>query len=379
MAAEHRAASVRASRPKRYLVLGSVGHGRGVDAYVWDKVPPDLNVADYDAVVLNFAAFEEQPKLASGLPPDRLPDRAAMTRMLFAPGTDIVAIGNPSTSIGPSPSQSTGYRPHEESPVAADYWLPVWLEVEAGEGAAYDVVDAEWQPYFENVTGWSWFATGDYRPQGDPLAYLAPITRKATEMSVGLAPLAQTRFGKAIGLKIQFAGVRKYRYNPPESPVASSDGIAVGSDVEALSNPIYWLPAPSTITSAEAVDVILATRHAITEGAREPDWVAGYRLPAQTPIAEAIATLEAEKRSLEARIAEEHRSQSCVTSCAHSARVLTSPSGREPRTLSSTTATVLLRSRSRERATRSALATFARSSSGPATRVFDTAFPSSRS
>jgi hypothetical protein len=53
------------ARPKRYLVLGSDGHGRGVRSHRWDKLPNDLNVADYDVVVLNFAAFEVK-ELAEG-------------------------------------------------------------------------------------------------------------------------------------------------------------------------------------------------------------------------------------------------------------------------------------------------------------------------
>lgn len=42
---------------KRILVLGSAPHTRLVTAYVWDGLPKDLNIADYDVVILNFAPF----------------------------------------------------------------------------------------------------------------------------------------------------------------------------------------------------------------------------------------------------------------------------------------------------------------------------------
>src|SRR4051794_1598771 len=87
---------VEGARTKRYLVLGSEGHGRTVKSYRWDKLPADLNVADYDVVVLNYAAFENED-LAKGFPIDRLPSVESMTRLLFSPNAEIVAIGDPST------------------------------------------------------------------------------------------------------------------------------------------------------------------------------------------------------------------------------------------------------------------------------------------
>src|SRR4051794_18962501 len=120
------------ARPKRYLVLGSEGHGRGVRSHRWDKLPTDLNVADYDVVVLNFSAFEDKD-LAEGFPPDRLPARASMTRLLFSPDAEIIAIGDPSTPIGPPPKEDSR-APWYDTRVRADYWLPFFMGAEEDVG-----------------------------------------------------------------------------------------------------------------------------------------------------------------------------------------------------------------------------------------------------
>jgi hypothetical protein len=90
------------SRRKRYLVLGSAGHGAGVTSHRWDNLPNELNVADYDVVVVNFAAFEDED-LAEGFPVERLPPVESKTRLVFSPGAEVIAIGNPSTLIGSWP------------------------------------------------------------------------------------------------------------------------------------------------------------------------------------------------------------------------------------------------------------------------------------
>lgn len=47
------------ARPKRILVIGSEGHGKGVTSFPWHKFPERFNVADFDVVILNYATFGE--------------------------------------------------------------------------------------------------------------------------------------------------------------------------------------------------------------------------------------------------------------------------------------------------------------------------------
>jgi hypothetical protein len=80
-------------------VLGADGFGPMVRGHRWDKLPPDLNVSDYDVVIFDYTPFEDA-NFAATFPEDRLPSRLAMTRLLFSTGSEIIAIGNPALLVG---------------------------------------------------------------------------------------------------------------------------------------------------------------------------------------------------------------------------------------------------------------------------------------
>jgi hypothetical protein len=67
-------------------------------------------------------------------------------------------------------------------------------------------------------------------------------------------------------------------------------------------SPIVWLPASDKCSVAEAIDRILLERYGIAEEARVPEWALPYSLPAEAPIAQEIAVLGEERRTVEARI-----------------------------------------------------------------------------
>jgi hypothetical protein len=285
-----------AARPKRILVLGSGGHGRGVTAYPWDKLPEDLNVADYDVVVLNFAAFEDRA-LAEGYPKERLPSRETLARLIFAPKSEIIAIGDPSIRIGAPPSPE-GPVPFLDTRKRADYWLPCYLHVEENQGTSYQVVAEEWQPYFDVFKGWSWIATGTVSRNGEPYEYLHPVTTDANDLGFQLEAIAVTRFQKAIAMKVSFSAYRSvpgdptgYRGRSTREPVMTS-------------SPVIWLPAPTDVSASEAIDLLLRERHGVAEEARRPEWADSYSMPAEAPIAEEITQLEDERREVERKLAD---------------------------------------------------------------------------
>lgn len=284
-----------AGRPRRLLVLGSDGHGRGVTAYPWDKLPDGLNVADHDVVVLNFAAFDDRT-LAHGFPKERLPSEESLARLVFSPNSEIIAIGDPSTLIGAPPDAEDRFF---DSRRRADYWLPCWLGVEEDQGTSYTVNDEEWQPYFELFAGWSWIATGEARASSETSQYLRPVTADANNIRVYLEPVAETRFRKAIALKVKFIATRDYPgdptgYGPPQAK----------SEPLMASSPVIWLPAPTEVSPSEAIDVLLRERYGVAEEARQPEWADRYSLPAEAPIREEIAALEEERRKAERKLAD---------------------------------------------------------------------------
>jgi hypothetical protein len=291
------------TRPKRILVVGSEGHGRDITAYRWEKLPTAINVADYDVVILNFAAFAADAALAEGFPVDRLPSLESMTRLLFAPQSEIVAIGKPDTLIGAPTRPGQSQQPFYDRRERADYWLPFYLSVEDNRGRAYEVLDTEWRQYFTALSEYRWIASADLSARfPEPAQYLAPVTTQANDVVIRLDALAQTRFEKAIGMKVKVRAIHSYRHNPAGSPVASSDGIAEAHDIVAESSPVFWLPTPDQIEPAEAIDLILSERYGVAENMREPDWISGFALLAEATIAAEIAELEGRRSTLEAEI-----------------------------------------------------------------------------
>lgn len=290
-------------RPKRFLVLGSVGHGKFVDCYAWDDLPKGLNVADYDVVILNFTSFEEDPVLAEGIQTDLLPSEDDFARLLFVPGGEIIAIGRPDCEIGPK-LDPDGHPFSQRARV--DYWLPCWLGIEEKSGESIDLMNPEWQEYFEDVPRWNWFFTGVQQKFPDPTNYLRPVAPDANWISYVSSPIAQTRFKKSIAFSLRFRAENIYRYNPPEGP-GSLDGLFEGSETISEGSPLFWLPTPEKVTGVEAIDKLLQSRFSLEAEARVPEWVSGYSLPAEQPIREEIDSLEQESVELAERLAEAQR------------------------------------------------------------------------
>lgn len=249
-------------------------------SYRWDKLPISLNVADHDLVVLNWAAFEDK-ELAEGFPPERLPSTESMTRLVFSPNAEVVAIGNPSTMIG---SMRTEPRRLIDPRRRADYWLPFSIGVEDDVGTQYSVDADEWAAYFEHVSGWRWIATGEGFPQPYMTGsdYLRPVSNTATDVVSVFQPIATTRFLKFIALRVPLAAIRYTRVVPT---VFGTEPDRSSGEVVLEASPVFWLPTPDRVSVAEAIDTILRERYGVAEEARVPDWAIPYSLPAEETIA----------------------------------------------------------------------------------------------
>ena len=286
---------------KRILVLGSRGHGHGVTSYEWDKTPSGLNVADYDVVVLNFAAFENDGPLAAGFPPERLPQSESLVRLLFSPNAEVIVIGNPATLIGPPPE---GLGLPYDNRYRADYWLPMEIGIESDTGTQFSVDAEEWEGYFEALSGWSWIVSGElWDKYNDVSQYLRPVTTGRIDGIVrSLEPLARTRYEKFIAFRVHLTAVLFESYIEGYGGLAEPDpksAVVVGS-----ASPVYWLPAPDRVSVEEAIDEILRDRYGIAQESRIAEWAIDYSLPAERPIAEEIAELERQRQSVEGRLSE---------------------------------------------------------------------------
>jgi hypothetical protein len=88
-------------RPRRILVIGSKPSAKSVDALEWDSLPKDLNVADYDAVILDLVPLESEA-LRRRLDVGTLPPPSQFARLIFS-DAELLFIGRPHLRIGNNP------------------------------------------------------------------------------------------------------------------------------------------------------------------------------------------------------------------------------------------------------------------------------------
>lgn len=276
----------------RILVLGSAPHGLGVHAYEWDRLPANLNVADYDVAILNFLPFSENQDLREGMNRDRLPGRDQFLRLMFSRDSEIIAIGDPRVELG---------RPDENGPpvfaagtVPVTWWLPVYTPVTPQGGTEIREIDREWEWYFQAVSRYDWyFEDVPAQSRIDPDRDLQIIHRRANGLSYERDSLAETRFHQPVAYEMRFAALYRFTNSDPMGDhFEDAEGLAT-------SGRVVWLPTP-TLGPRETVDLVLRERFGLAVETAPPDWVDAYRLPR-----EAVPEAEIAQREAEIRVAKE--------------------------------------------------------------------------
>ena len=252
------------SSPKRkILVLGVELPTREVTSYRWDGIPPALNVADYDTVILDLSPFEIEAT-AEAVDVNSVPSFQQFARLLFSEGSEIIAIGRPFFSIGDGPFlESTWFLPLS----------PAFLN-ESGE--TMSVVRSEFGEYFEHVSSWSFCVGGMDQPNPKFVGefMLEAGIRYATHLRPGLSAIAKNRYGHPIAFTIVFVAEGKDRRRLVESGI------------------VTWLPPTTDILVGEAILILLRTRYGLLLEQTAPPWISGYSLPAERPIRERIDEIE---------------------------------------------------------------------------------------
>ncbi len=246
---------------RRILVLGSANHTRRVTAYEWDKLPKNLNVADFDTVIMDFTCLQNGV-FAAGINLDLLPDYRQFARLVFSGDSEVIAIGSPKFRLGNNPY------------VDSYWWLPFEPLFVYEEGETVRNIGKDFEFYFALVRHWSFYLhanvrkdylVGDYAAVANPHANAISLTSTIS--------LAENRAERPIGFAI-------------------SSGLLRGGYRLKSSGAIYWLPEPTEASTAEAIDLVLRERYGLRFETVPPDWIADFSLPAQSPIAEEISKCE---------------------------------------------------------------------------------------
>jgi hypothetical protein len=281
------------SRPPRVLVFGSAPHGRSVHAYKWDRLPPELNVADYDVLILNLVPFQyEMPDVAwNNLIKVTNNQWEPLARLLFSANSEILVIGQPVVQ-----------KKHGVT-VAVDNWLPFKPEINFGSGQEMREIVEPFNYYFRHVRTWNFYATNEFVEGVGVTKYLKVVCPRATHLTAHLIPLAQTRFQRPVAFQIEF---RAYYLSSSITTDYSRWQLTAyfdyledqHMDPVLYSGDVIWLAPPTEISDREAVNLVLQERYGIVFEEALPDWAPLFKLPAELPIEKQIDQINSQLSDL---------------------------------------------------------------------------------
>ncbi len=176
-------------------------------------------------------------------------------------------------------------------------FLPRFEVNESGESIAG--VRAEFGWYFERVARWTWWAEPEEFVAGrehQVAAYVREAGVEAKVLQPLVEPLAETRFGKCVAFRLSYA--------------ATSEGYGRSYTPRLVHSfgPIVWLPLATSLSSKEAVELVLAQMMGVGGIVRAPEWAERYTLPDEEAAADLLSSLrdEAQELGKKIRLAEEH-------------------------------------------------------------------------
>src|SRR5258706_5388902 len=270
-------------RHRRILVLGSTNHTKLVTAYAWNNLPANLNVSDFDTIILNFTPFQDKD-FAKGINIDLIPNWQQFSRHLISDESEIIVIGSANFAMGRNPF------------MPSTWWLPVELNFVYEPGVDIRNIDSSFAFYFDFVHSWSFHLANLREKFADfTRQYLQVIAPTADMISPVITNLAETRFSSPIGFRLQFQFFEKVHDYSDNHKLIKDSGF------------VYWLPAPTEIDTAEAIDYILRQRYAIQFEKIPPEWIGKFQLPSQLPILAEIQEKESRISELEMQLVMERQ------------------------------------------------------------------------
>jgi hypothetical protein len=261
------------------LVLGSAPHTRLVTAYTWDNCPEDLNVADYDVVILNLVPFRDDQSVRDAHPLMLIP-WSAFARLVLNDRSEVVVIGMPILETAQRVYRFTD-------------WLPSVPECVLDCGRTIREVNPEYAYYFDHVKSWCFHTTPRLSAKHPPETYIQSTHLRGNNLRAHMSGIAFTQSGGYVGFELRF------------DTLDQTVHIASGAKV-------IWLPPPTEISDYEAVNLILRERYDLGPEQAPPDWVEPYKLPEQLPIENKMAQLREKIQHLEVELRESQQQLSEV-------------------------------------------------------------------
>lgn len=251
---------------KMILVIGVIPSTRLVEAYLWDRIPSNLNVADYDIVIVHLGPLQDDT-LRQGLNLDRIPTPQQFARLIFSDRSEVYFIGDPGIVL--AGRNNGAYRP-------IAYYLPKTFAHRSEISNNIEVCDSRFSVYFEQVAHTTYHfdpSLADTRTD----FLLSVVHPHATAFKVIEAQaIARTRFGKVVAFYMRYIVVHHSDQALRYPGVYDEEITELGK-----SGTVYWLPVTTSMNDTDAIDLLLRERLGIRFKRSAPTWIDHYTLPWQ--------------------------------------------------------------------------------------------------
>jgi len=264
----------------RILVIGSAEHSRNVTCVNWSEVRPDLDPADFDAVIVNLTSLPRDSwgLLAAG------PFRSTRFAKLVDSGGVLIVV---------LPKDLA------DQDVSSMAWLPFWMTVRGQSGETIHIFDPALENYMNLVSRWTFC----FQP---PCTVQHQVAGRQAGTEGYYDVVAQNRAGEPLAVVLAdwcLQGNRPLRFADSDAgneliPFHPDPFEIEGGPEECHAEQVTWgavylLPAPTDGNAKDGVDVLLQDLFGIAPETEEPEWAQRVVAPGQASLDEQISRCDA--------------------------------------------------------------------------------------
>ncbi len=256
---------------RKILIIGHKLKKKGINSFNWYEIPDDLNLADYDVVLIDFSVIDKDP-----FPEVGNIEFKNHWNLIFNCDAKVLIIGTPK-SIHMKGESGSPYGSFF-SPLYLLPCTPEWTDI---KGNKIKEIDNKYQFYFKHVK--EWFFHFDYM--------YFPLEKFRLEM------IRQSLKIQISDIKITYTEIAKNGYNKPISCVFLFNAIDNNDNQNIRSCPVIWLP-PVSDDKDKIIYEILDNLFEFEDYIEKPKWINNYFLTSMKNIIESINEIDSKINKL---------------------------------------------------------------------------------
>ncbi len=256
---------------KKILVIGHDLCLRRITSFSWDSLPKNLNIADFNAVIIDFSPLQRDkvghPELNKVFTKNRW-------NLMFNTRAEVVLVG---VAANMRMSKGEGiYGQYKE----LTSWLPASLKYTSASGDTIRNVREGYSFYFKLVTCWQFYFDKAFYKSESLEEISKALSILVDDISMIEEPLARNVYGKSLGCKFNFE-------------VKSSRCRSTRKTCD-----IIWLPPATSVDSIDAIRLLLKEKYDLFSESHRPIWLSGSSMPSIDKLKKKIEDIEQKAISL---------------------------------------------------------------------------------